>query len=146
MPDEWKTSVTVPIFKGKSDVMSCGSYREVKLLEHAMKIVEKVLQRRIRTLINLNEMQFGFMPGNETMHAIFIVRKMQQKYQKKDKKLYLCFVEMEKVAVAVAVATSYCYCYCYCYCYYYYYYYYYRESSTYDVDPFFRRGVTRISM
>ena len=32
MPDEWKTSVIVPIFKGKDDVMSCGSYRGVKLL------------------------------------------------------------------------------------------------------------------
>ena len=27
MPDEWKTSVIVPIFKEKSDVMSCESYR-----------------------------------------------------------------------------------------------------------------------
>ena len=27
MPDEWKTSVIVPIFKGKDDVMSCGSNR-----------------------------------------------------------------------------------------------------------------------
>ena len=44
IPDEWETSVIVPIFKGKGDVMSCGSYREVKLLEHAMKIVERVLQ------------------------------------------------------------------------------------------------------
>ena len=25
MPDEWKTSLIVPIFKGKGDVMSCGS-------------------------------------------------------------------------------------------------------------------------
>ena len=58
MPDEWKTSVIVLIFKGKGDVMSCGSYRGVKLLEHAMKIVERVLERRIRTLVNLNEMQF----------------------------------------------------------------------------------------
>ena len=47
MPDEWKTSVIVPIFKGKSGVTSSGSYREVKLLEHAMKIVERVLERRI---------------------------------------------------------------------------------------------------
>ena len=47
MLDEWKTSVTVPIFRGKGDVMSCGSYRGVKLLEHAMKIVERVLERRI---------------------------------------------------------------------------------------------------
>ena len=25
MPNEWKTRVNVPIFKGKDDVMSCGS-------------------------------------------------------------------------------------------------------------------------
>ena len=62
MPDEGKTSVIVPIFKGKDDVMSCGSCRTVKLLEHAMKIVERVLERQIQTLINLNEMQFELMP------------------------------------------------------------------------------------
>ena len=96
IPDEWKTSVIVPIFKGKGDVMSCRSYRGVKLLEHAMKIVERVLERRIQTLVNLNEMQFGFMPGKETVDAIFIVRRMQEEYQKKDKKLYTCFVDMGK--------------------------------------------------
>ena len=31
MPDEWKTSAIVPIFKGKGDVVSYGSYRGVKL-------------------------------------------------------------------------------------------------------------------
>ena len=46
IPDEWKTSVVVPIFKGKGDVMNCGSYRGVKLLEHGMKIIERVLERR----------------------------------------------------------------------------------------------------
>ena len=96
MADEWKTSVIVPIFKGKGDVMSCGSYTGVKLLEHAMKFVERVLERRIRTLVNLNEMQFGFMTGKGTVDAIFIVRRMQEEYQKKDKKLYMCFVNMEK--------------------------------------------------
>ena len=95
MPDEWKTSVIVPIFKGKGDVISCGSYRGVKLLEHAMKIVEKVLERRTRTLVNLNEMQFGYIPGKGTVDAIFIVRRMEE-YQKKNKKLYMCFVDMEK--------------------------------------------------
>ena len=37
--------VEVPIFKGKGDAMSCGAYRGVKLLEHAMQIVERVLER-----------------------------------------------------------------------------------------------------
>ena len=93
MSDEWKTSVIVPIFKREGDVMRCVSYRGVKLLEHAMKIVERVLERRIRTLVNLNKMQFGFMPGKGLVDAIFIVRRMQEEYQKK---LYMCFVDMEK--------------------------------------------------
>jgi len=33
VPDEWKTSVVVHIFKGKGYVMTCGSYRGVKLLK-----------------------------------------------------------------------------------------------------------------
>ena len=68
----------------------------MKLLENATKIVERVLERRIRTLVNLNKMQFGFMPGKGTVDAIFTVRRMQEEYQKKDKKLYMCFVDMEK--------------------------------------------------
>ena len=30
------------------------------------------------------------------MGAILIVRRMQEEYEKKDKKLYMCFVDMEK--------------------------------------------------
>ena len=77
-------------------MMSCGSYRGVKLVEYTMKIVDRVLERKIRTLINLNKMQFGFMPGKGTMDEIFIVRRMQEEYEKKDKKLYMCFDDMEE--------------------------------------------------
>ena len=41
MLDEWVLSVVVPIFRGKGDAMSCVLYRGMKLLEHAMKIVER---------------------------------------------------------------------------------------------------------
>ena len=58
-------------------------------------IVERVLERRIRTLVNSNERLFGFMPGKGTVDATLIVRKMQEEYQKKDKNLYMCFDEME---------------------------------------------------
>ena len=62
----------------------------------AMKIVERVLERRIQTLVSLNKMQFGFLPGKRTMDAIFIMRRMHEKYQQKEKKLHMCFVDMEK--------------------------------------------------
>jgi len=54
MSDEWKTGVVIPIFEGKGDVTECGRYRGVKLLEHAMKIVERVLDGRIRALVTLD--------------------------------------------------------------------------------------------
>ena len=73
MPDECQTSVLVPIFKGKGDVRSCNTNRGVKLLEHTMKMVERVLERRIRELVIIDSMQFGFMPGREMTEALFVV-------------------------------------------------------------------------
>ena len=96
MPEEWKTSVVVPIFKGKGDVMDCGAYRKVKLLEHAIKIVERVLENRIRGLVTIDDMQFGFMPGKGTTHALFILRRMQKEFCGREKKLCMCFVDLEK--------------------------------------------------
>ena len=37
------TSVEIPIFRGKGDIMNCGMYRCVRLTEHSMKIVERAL-------------------------------------------------------------------------------------------------------
>ena len=60
-------------------------YLGVKLLEHAMKIVERVLQRRFQELVNINSMQFGFMPGRGTINTLFTVRRMQEEYRDKKK-------------------------------------------------------------
>ena len=81
MPEEWKTRVVVSFFKGKGDVMSCGTYGGVKLREHAMKIVERVLKKRIQCLVNMSKMQFGFMPEIRIIDALFILRRVQEEYQ-----------------------------------------------------------------
>ncbi|GJX85065.1 hypothetical protein Tco_0335839 [Tanacetum coccineum] len=38
MPDEWRLSEVIPIYKNKGDVQACGNYRGIKLLSHTMKI------------------------------------------------------------------------------------------------------------
>ena len=55
-----------------------------------MKIVERVLERRLRTLIHLNKMRFGFTPGKKTENAIIIMRRLEEEYKNKP---YMCFVE-----------------------------------------------------
>ena len=72
MLEDWKTSVMVPIYKGKGDVMNCRVYRGVKLLGHGLKVIEKVLEKRIRALMEVDNMQFGFMPRKGTTGALFL--------------------------------------------------------------------------
>ena len=45
MPTDWASNVIIPISKGKGDIVNCGMNRSVKLLEHVMQIVEKVLEK-----------------------------------------------------------------------------------------------------
>jgi hypothetical protein len=72
IPSDWKKSILVPVYKGKGDPMECGSYRAIKLLEHAMKVVERVFEQRLRDMVNIDDMQCGFTPGKGTTDAIFI--------------------------------------------------------------------------
>ena len=52
-------SELVPIYKGKGDVLECGSSQGIKLLEHGMKVAERVLERRLRQAVEIDKMQFG---------------------------------------------------------------------------------------
>lgn len=96
IPEDWRHSVLVPLYKGKGDVRDCGAYRGVKLLEHGMKVVERVFERRLRNMVTVDEMQCGFMPGKGTVDALFMARMLQESYGKKKRKLYMCFVDLEK--------------------------------------------------
>ena len=84
------------LYKGKGDPLSCSAYRGIKLLELGLKVFDRIMDRRIRNRVTINESQFGFMPGRGTVDAIFIVRQLQEKYLGKNRKLYLGFVDLEK--------------------------------------------------
>ena len=95
MPVELTLSIVVPIFKGKADMRNCNCYGAVKFLEHGMNVVEMVLEKRLCRIVSIYEMQFGSMHERGTIDAVFILRK-QKDYNAKGKKLYMCFVDLEK--------------------------------------------------
>ena len=76
--------------------MDCGAYKGVKLLEHAMKIVKRVLENKIRELVTIDDLQFGFMPKKGTTHALFILRRMKEQFRGREQKLFMCFVDLDK--------------------------------------------------
>ena len=61
-----------------------------------MKIVERMLENKIRELVTIDDMQFGFMCGKGTTHALFILRRMLEEFREKEQKLYTCFGDLEK--------------------------------------------------
>ncbi|KAK3507905.1 hypothetical protein QTP70_002537 [Hemibagrus guttatus] len=69
MPEEWRRSVLVPIFKNKGDVQSCSNYRGIKLMSHTMK---------------------------STTDAIFALRILMEKYRDGQRELHCVFVDLEK--------------------------------------------------
>ncbi|KAK3557054.1 hypothetical protein QTP70_024466, partial [Hemibagrus guttatus] len=81
MPEEWRRSVLVPIFKNKGDVQSCSIYRGIKLMSHAMKLWERVVEARLRKVVEICEQQYGFMPRKSTTYAIFALRILMEKYR-----------------------------------------------------------------
>ena len=83
MPDEWALSIVVPIFKGKGDIRNCSCYQAVEYLEHGMKAVKMVLEKRLHRIVAVDEMQFGYMPERGTTDTVIILRRLQEEYDAK---------------------------------------------------------------
>ena len=96
MPDSWRNSSMVPIYKGKGDIQDCSNYRGIKLISHTMKVYERIIEQRIRNETAISEDQFGFMPGRGTVDAIFALRQTMEKYAERQRELHLFFIDLEK--------------------------------------------------
>ena len=60
-----------------------------------MKVVERCLKKAL--LNTVDEMQFGYLPERGTIDVVFILRRMQEEYNAKGKKLYMCFLDVHKI-------------------------------------------------
>ena len=86
MPSDWEMSIIINCFKGKGDAVEHENFR-------GLKVFEGVIEKYIREAVNIDDMQFGFMPGKGTMDAIFITRIMQERFLATKKDLYFTFVD-----------------------------------------------------
>ena len=79
MPKSWKRSKVVTLYKGKGNMLECGNNCTIKLLEHGMKVVEHVFEKRLRKMVEIREEQYGCVAGKGTIDTIVILRQLQEK-------------------------------------------------------------------
>ena len=96
IPKDWEENLILNLYKGKGEVQDRGNYHGLKTTDQVMKLLERVLDSSIRKMVNIDDMQFGFVPGRATTDAILIFCQLHEKYFAANKPLYIAFVDLEK--------------------------------------------------
>ena len=96
IPEEWITSTITPIYKQKRDPLECINLRGITLLSHTLKLWERVVESRLRKMVNISEKQYGFQPGKSTIQPLFCLRMLQEKHIKFGKELHVVIVDLEQ--------------------------------------------------
>ena len=100
VPEDWLVGLIVPIFKQKGSKTDCNSYRGITLLSCLGKLFTSVLNERLYTFCEkndiLNEIQAGFRKGYSTMDHIFVLKHIIDLFISRKHKLYCCFVDYTK--------------------------------------------------
>jgi hypothetical protein len=95
VPNEWKTSITVPIFK-KGQKTNPDNYRGISLLCSALKLFTQILTSKLELIIYNTEEQQGFRKNRSTTDAIFIVRQIKEKAVEFNLPAFACFIDLTK--------------------------------------------------
>ena len=62
IPNEWNLSYIINCYKGKGDSLDRGNYCGLKMLDQILKLFERILEPIIRSQVDIDNMQFGYMP------------------------------------------------------------------------------------
>ncbi|KAI3377359.1 hypothetical protein L3Q82_008400 [Scortum barcoo] len=98
VPLVWQTGVVVPLFK-KGDRRVCSNYRGITLLSLPGKVYARVLERRIRPIVDprIQEEQCGFRPGGRgTLDQLYTLHRVLEGLWEFAQPVHMCFVDLEK--------------------------------------------------
>ncbi|CAH1231299.1 Hypp378 [Branchiostoma lanceolatum] len=99
VPQHWKDSDLVSIYKRKGDRADCSNSRGISLLSCAGKVLTRILLLRLIKNVSedvLPESQCGFRKDRSTADMIFVARQIQEKCREQHQDLYMVFVDLTK--------------------------------------------------
>ena len=86
-----------PRLKDKNgDLNSSDNYREIMISNNMFKVFEYVLLDRIKSVIALNDSQFGYREGTSTLMAVALFKETISKYISEGSTVYTSFLDLSK--------------------------------------------------
>jgi sorting nexin-29 len=97
LPQQWKESIIVPIYK-KGDKNYCNNYRDVSLLSTAYKILYNILLAGLTRYVKeiIGNHQCGFRRNRSTMDQIFYTWQILEKKWEYNMTVYQLFIDFKK--------------------------------------------------
>ena len=97
LPEDFVRSVFISLPK-KPKASECKDHRTISLMAHAVKLLLKIVERRIRMKLEteIANIQFGYRKGSGTREGIFTLRTICERMIEVQQDVYLCFVDYEK--------------------------------------------------
>ena len=65
-------------------------------MSHIMEVWKRIIEARLRDRVEISKQQYGFMPGKETINAVFALRMLMEKYREGQRELHDVFIDLEK--------------------------------------------------
>jgi hypothetical protein len=97
LPQQWKESITVPIYK-KGDNTDCNNYRGISILSTAYNILSNILLARLTPHVNeiIGDHQCGLRRNRSTIDQIFYIRQRLEKKWEYNGTVKQLFVDFKK--------------------------------------------------
>ena len=95
VPENWRSAVIVPLYKGKGERTECKNYRGISLLSGVGKIYAGTLVDRTRRVTGdlFDEEQGGFRAGRRCVDQTFTLKQIDEKARERKRRMYVGFIE-----------------------------------------------------
>ena len=99
VPEDWRSAVIVPLYKGKGERTECKNYRGISLLSVVGKIYAGNLVNRVRRVTGglIDDEQGRFRAGRGYVDQIFTLKQIGKEAREKKRRGYMGFINLERV-------------------------------------------------
>jgi hypothetical protein len=102
LPQQWKESIRVPIYK-KGDKTNCSNYQDISLLSTSYNIASNILHSGLSPYINqiTGDHQYGFQHNRSTTDQIFCSHQILEKKLEYNETVHQLFIDFKKACDSV---------------------------------------------